>query len=377
MIDILRSALDIEIAKRPDAEKFARLLWPYSSLYLAHGKIPFDEFLHNFDKLGRLQLPPLSDGDEAAIPSKFVTIDRTKGQKSLDDLSAESASVGETANTLLIQRSTELIRRETRRKITAWMSGIGITTAAAAALLSATLSSTWGNGSKEKEPVAKEVQPDPNAPIQEVFDSLKIERTPDGARIVAKLFEGLPCELTLTEKEVVALWDERGTHAIVWRPNGEQSMKLLGYANAGDFPQDDEKPYMPEKGMNSDCVTFIDPKTGRSMTYISDISSYVVVNENGTGSIYSHRLDIRNAFGPNFQHQEREIVEDAVAREILVSYPQQLATCVNPNSPAPGGQYNRSFAASLPANIAKQLIDQFPETVASEREHMKTATNKR
>lgn len=358
MIDILSAALSIDKTKRPDAEKFARLLWPHSSLYLAHGKISFDAFLEKFDTLGRLQLPSVTGEDTRAVPSKFVKIDAKKQVKGREDLDAESAAVGATVNEVLIRRSTELVRGETRKKVAKWITGLS---AAAALIIVAASNRPDSIDSQRQKDTVTDVVPDPNAPIKEVFDSLEIVRTPDGGKVVAKLFSGLPCELVLTEKEVVALSDESGTHAIVWRPNGEQSMKLLGYADPNDFPSDDERPNMPSKGMESDCITIIDPKTGRSMTYISSISSYVVVDESGKGSVYSHRYDIREAFGPNFTYQEREIVEDPVAREVLLSFPLTLKECANPNSPAPGRQNNRAFAATIPAIMAKQLIDQFPK----------------
>lgn len=361
MIDILSAALDIDIAKRPDAEKLARQLWPYSSLYLAHGKMSFDEFLKKFDTLGRLQLPSVTEDEKGSVPSKFVAIDHTKQVKGRDDLDAESAAVGATVNALLIRKSTELVRGETRKKIATWIAGLSATAALTIGIAAFKSDSVDAERNKDK---VTDVIPDPNAPIKEIFDCIQIERTPDGGRVSVKLFDGLPCELTLTEQEVVALWDEAGTHAIVWRPNGEQSMKLLGYADPNDFPTHDELPEMPKKGMEGDCVSFIDPNTGQSMTYISSIQTYIVIDEDGFGSVYSHRLDIRDALGPNFTYREREIVEDPVARKVLLSFPLALRACVNPDLPAPGGhgKYTRAYAAGIPANLAKQLIAQFPDT---------------
>lgn len=244
---------------------------------------------------------------------------------------------------VLSSRVAGVIRRETRNKILKWAGGLS---AAATLVIAAASFRPDSVDSQHQKDTVTDVVPDPNAPIKEIFDSLEIVRTPDGGKVIAKLFSGLPCELTLTDADVVALPDESGaTRAIVWKPNGEQCLKLLGYGDPKDFPEFDELPNLPKKGLENYCITYVDPATGQSVTYFHDFASEIVIEENGTGTVYSHRNDLAAAAGPQFE-LGGDFYQNRTAYQILKSLPSSLKPTTNPNSPGPGGFANRSHAAN-------------------------------
>jgi len=372
MIKILGDALSIDHAKRPDAEKFARLLWPHSSLYLAHGKISFDEFLSMFETLGRLQLPVTTDEDKAAIPSKYAVIDTAKQVKGPDDLNAESASLGETVSSMLVQRTTNIIRRDIRTKIMKWVSGLS---AAAALAVTAAVYRPTSNNAENNAPPVRDVQPDPNAPRKEIFSYHAIDTLPNGRALEAHLFEGLPNQIDLGENDIVALKNEAGTHAMVFGLNNVHALRLLGYnAEGSGFPEMDEKPSIPEKGFEDPCVMFMNPKTGETATCVYSIGSWILTAPDGSVSVFTHRIDLREALQAVFDASTTksetarfrsasggDVLDDPVLSSVVRSFPLDLRTSTDPHSKTPWGDMTRDFAATIPSDIAKQLLPKLPE----------------
>lgn len=357
VIKLIMQSLEKDGAKRPSAFEFSSALFEHSSLYVQHGKPSFHDFIESetFKKFGKLNLPATKNDELNQMPSRFATVRKEKDtnpdgtptvvqQKTYDDFTNERREVGREMVNELSSRVAGVIRRETRNKILKWAGGLS----AAAALIigAASLKSDSVSSERQKDTVT-DVVPDPNAPIKELFDNLEIIRTPDGAKVVTKLFSGLPCELTLTDADVVALPDESGaTRAIVWKPNGEQCLKLLGYGDPKDFPEFDEFKNLPKTGLENYCITYVDPATGQSLTYFHDFASEIVIEENGTGKVYSHRNDLAAAAGPQFELGD-DFYQNRTAHQILKSLPPSLKPATNPNSPAPGGGlFNRSHAAN-------------------------------
>ncbi len=355
MAEIFEAALSINAAKRPDAEKLARLLYPHSSLYLKNGKMPFDEFVKEFAQRGRLNLPH-HEGN-TAIPSRFVTASE-KSERTMLDLHAESESGGTAMYEALSARTAGVVRTETRKKV---VQRTGIVLAASVTIglaAAAFMSGKTEKASDTQNPIT-EVQPDPNAPIKEIFSMIEIETLPDGRSKGIVMFRSKSYQINLDGKDVVILHDEAGTHAFVFRLTGPQALALLGYADKKDFPSNDELPNIPEKGLEGDCVAFIDTNTGRSVTYFSPLNTWVIVESDSGGRVYSHRNDVKASLGSSFESPSSDVTQDPGLQHIIRSFPRGMKECTDPNSPGPGGA-PRSFAASIPDNIASQLISQFP-----------------
>ncbi len=427
IVEIFGTALSRDIMQRPDAEKFARQLWGYSSLYLAHGKIGFDEFLERFGELGRLNVDDREKTIDPAVPhakvssstetrniadvqtleeslstpglaertrainSPCATVDRGQANGPRDRRN-ESASTGLRMRTRLLEGVRILVsaereriaallaaseveqqrlakerkRQKNRRQFMMW--GSAGVTLAALAIESARLFSL----TPESQPKVT-VERGPHASGTKVFAGLAMEKLPNGRMTAFHLYPNTPAEITCGEEEFVALCDDAGMHALLFRLDSRRACKVLGYNEQWEgFPENDENTSIPTNGFEDHCVMFLDPATGNTATSYYNIGGWVVHEPNGSMSVYGHRLDFRSAQADIFEqnprkdpsakfsfHDVTDILKSGIFRGIIESFPDGLANCTDPTSKSPAGNYDRATAATIPGKIVQQIKNRF------------------